>query len=53
MNIELHERLMRVTVDTFKRETDKLKAELAKEKGRNGALRDMLDKARKYEERPK
>ena len=25
MNIELHERLMRVTVDTFKRETDKLK----------------------------
>ena len=38
MNIELHERLMRVTVDTFKRETDKLKAELAKEKDRNGAL---------------
>ena len=25
MNIELHENLMRVTVDTFKRETDKLK----------------------------
>ena len=31
MNIELHERLMRVTVDTFKRETDKLKAELERE----------------------
>ena len=29
MNIELHEHLMRVTVDTFKRETDNLKAELA------------------------
>jgi hypothetical protein len=29
MNIELHEHLMRVTVDTFKKETDKLKAEIA------------------------
>ena len=38
MNAELHERLMRVTVDTFKRETDKLKAELAKEKDCNNAL---------------
>ena len=38
MNIELHEHLMRVTVDTVKRETDKLKAELAKEKDRNYAL---------------
>jgi hypothetical protein len=26
MNIELHEHLMRVTVDTFKKETDKLEA---------------------------
>ena len=38
MNIELHEHLMRVTVDTFKREADKLKAELAKEKDCNNAL---------------
>ena len=29
MNIELHERLMRVTIDTFKRETDKLKLKIA------------------------
>jgi hypothetical protein len=29
MDTELHERLMRVTVDVFKRETDKLKAEIA------------------------
>ena len=38
MNIELHEHLMRITVDTFKEETDKLKAELAKEKDCNKAL---------------
>ena len=38
MNTELHEHLMRVTVDTFKRETDKLKAELAKEKDRNDVM---------------
>ena len=30
MNIELHEHLMRFTVDTFKRETDKLKAQISK-----------------------
>jgi hypothetical protein len=30
MNIELHEHLMRVTVGTFKKETDKLKAEIAR-----------------------
>lgn len=103
MNIELHEHLMRVTVDTFKKETDKLKETVAKfEAAReqidieyysmrsalilNGfaqtptgewmpplgkrpdfegvdliaaavafveAQRDMLEKARKYEERPK
>ena len=29
MNIELHEHLMRITVDTFKRETDKLKSKIA------------------------
>ncbi len=29
MNAELHEHLMQVIVDTFKRETDKLKVELA------------------------
>ena len=31
MNAELHEHLMRVTVDTFKRETDKLKEQLRRE----------------------
>jgi hypothetical protein len=30
MNTELHEHLMRITVDTFKKETDKLKAEIAR-----------------------
>jgi regulator of replication initiation timing len=35
MDIELHEHLMRVTVDTFKKETDKLKYE-------NQRLRDKL-----------
>jgi DNA gyrase/topoisomerase IV subunit A len=29
MDTELHEHLMRTTVDVFKRETDKLKAEIA------------------------
>lgn len=38
MNAELHEHLMRVTVDVFKQETDKLKTEIAKEKDRNYAL---------------
>jgi hypothetical protein len=49
MNIELHEHLMRVTVDTFKKETDKLKAEIACIKSGYGheiqLMRGVLDRA--------
>ena len=37
MNTELHERLMRVTVDVFKRETDKLKEEIASREERRAS----------------